>query len=446
MNIAFEISPLLTASGVFGDRSGVYRYMFGLITSLKQILTAKNKNARIVLFSFNRSLLLNQLNHDLTNLLSDKTFVFLNNFAEFRGQPKIGSWIKRSSRKFVLLKFFLSIIDKLIHIKVLYNKAREYVHNRNYLCFLDRNFKKSKVKIIFHSETGFQSISGYKNIITVYDLTTLLFPNFHRSETIDLHSRKFNFVYDYVDGMICISKSTKKDLISFFPSFAEKKIIVIYPGLNQNVVTLNNSDDDLFNDLRSLIRTKQQSLVVKKYLLHYGTFEPRKNLFNLVRAFIDLQETKNIPSDFKLVLIGGTGWGNVKSTIIDYIEETFPNKKKRNIIILDFLSDKYLTFLIKKAYAVVYPSLYEGFGLPVLESMALGTPVICANNSSLPEVGDKAVLYFDTQNLQDFKEKIKLLVGNSRLAKELSKKGAKQSKKFTWKKSALKLYSFLETL
>ena len=447
MNIAFEISPLLTASGTFGDKSGVYRYIYGLITSLAKTISQKNYQSKIILFTYNRSLLSNFHNLDIFSLLNQKNYIFLNKFYEFRGEPKIGTSIKKISFKSSLIKFLFKLIDKFFHVKIIYNNLREKIHQKQYLKYINDEFKKNNVRIIFNSETGFYPLKNYKHIITIYDLTPNLFPLYHRSETIDLYQGKIDFAKNYCHGIICISQSTKKDLLKYYPSFKKKKIIVAYPGINSSInQSITKEEEKIFDDIVSFAKKNGQCLSEKKYLLYFGTFEPRKNVISLVKAFINLQESIEIPSGFKLVLIGGEGWGNTKKITVDYLNENFPIKSKSNIILFNYLSDKYLFTLIKNAYATVYPSLYEGFGLPVLESMKLGTPVICSNNSSLPEVGGEAVLYFNTNNNQDLKDKIKLLIGNSRLAKELSKKGIEQSKKFDWKETAKKLYQFCNDL
>lgn len=442
-NIAFEISPLLTASGTFGDKSGVYRYMVGLISALASLNIVKKNNTKIVLFTFNRQLFLNPLNPDLINLFNNKSYIFLNKFQDFRDQPKVGFFIQHFSERILVVKIFFKIINKFINIKNLYQSIRKNVHYNNYLYYLNKEFKKNDVKIIFHSETGFHNMNGYKHILTVYDLTTLLFPHFHRPETIDLHRRKFIFLYNHCDGIVCISKSTKNDLLYYFPLLKKKKIITAYPG--SSFVSNNDIKSSLIK-MVNFISGKKVSIETKKYLLYFGTFEPRKNLFYLIRAFLDLLESNKIPSDFKLVMIGGEGWGNTKSQIINYLKENYLIEEKIPIIISNYINDKNLIKIIKNAYALVYPSLYEGFGLPVLESMTLRTPVICSRNSSLIEVGGDAVLYFNPKDFFDLRNKIEYIINNPKISQTLSKKGILQSKKFSWKKSSQQLYDFLQDL
>lgn len=460
MNIAFEISPFITASGAFGDKSGVYRYMYGLISSLSEKLEQKDKNAKIVLFSFSLDLIKQPLNFDILKLTDKKNIIILNKYPKFKNNQDFEN---AAIFNLPFLKLCVKAVNKLFNIKFniksLYLNCLNRIKFNKYLSFLTHDFKKNKVSIIFHSQTGFFPLTNFKfkHISTIYDLTPIFMEQYHRAETQNLLLRKLKFVKKFCDGIICISQSTKKDLICYSKAFKNKKIVIAYPGLDPNFqsyshrqppaasrqsLTLSNKCLTEANDLKLILNN---NIPPKKYLLYYGTFEPRKNLIYLVKAFADLKENKEIPDDFILVLCGGDGWGNIKRNIKNYLRENYISKEK-SVIVIDYLNDNYLRLLIKNAYAVVYPSLYEGFGLPVLESMALGTPVICSNNSSLPEVGKDAVLYINPADFLDLKNKIKYLINNPAVAKKLSEKGIIQSKKFTWEKTAKKVMSFLETL
>lgn len=442
MNIAFEISPLLLASGSFGDKSGVYRYMTGLISSLEKI--SKKNGQKIVLFSFDRNLLFSQVNPYLFEIVNNKNFVFINNYSEPIIQPVVGSYVRNKILKLFGFKQILRISNRIFKMKRLYDYLREQVHEKNYLKFLKFELKKNGVTHIIHSNTSFKVIGNFKNIQIIYDLTPLLFPFNHRHETLDLFSKQLEFSKNHCQGIISISKSTKNDLFKYYPAFRNKKVKIVYPGTNE---VLNKKEDNTFyNEIIQLLKINHQSLFKNKYLIYFGTFEPRKNIIYLVRSFVDLQKAGSIPQDFKLLLVGGEGWGNIKCKIRDYVSEEFPLLSKRNIIMLDYIADKYLYNLVKNAYATVYPSLYEGFGLPVLESMQLGTPVISSDNSSIPEVGGNAILYSKVNNYFDLKNKIKILINDQKLAKDLSKKGLIQSQKFNWEKSGKKAYEFFKTL
>lgn len=445
MNIGIEISPLLTASGGFGDKSGVYRYMYGLIDALSKTVAEKDKNAKIIFFSFNRDLLNYPLNPEILKLISHPNISLINNIPALPTQDILDYDLFA----FPLIRYIARIVNNIFKISDLFIKYQIDKRFQIYIDFLTNELDKGKVKIIFHSETGFYYLKEFVNVITIYDLTALLMPEFHREQTVDLQKRKIKFTNKYVDGIICISNSTKKDF-NKLPTFSKKKNIeVIYPGLDEAFKKLqNNSSKRIsFTDLNLILAHHHKNKIEKKkYLLYYGTFEPRKNLIYLVKAFTDLQENNEIPADYKLVLMGGEGWGHIKNSIRNFVKENFPIQSKNNILILDYLSDEYISEFIRNAYAVVYPSIYEGFGLPVLESMALGTPVICSNTSSLPEVGKDAVLYIDPANFTDIKQKIKYLVDNPKISVDLAEKGKNHSRKFNWEQSADKLYRFLSSL
>ncbi len=442
MNIAFEISPLITASGTFGDKSGVYRYTYGLLTHLIDKMILEDPKTQIVLFTFAPTMLSFSLNPEIFALIQRKNITLYGydkkiNIKKIRGNF-LSDWLY-----IPFLKTVLSILDKIIHFRAIYAKLKDDLKFKKYIKELETNFKKLDVKIVFHSETGFFPLQGFKNIITIYDLTTILIPAFHRGETVDLQTRKIRFTKNFCDAVIAISESTRNDLLGYSDSFKKKKIIVGYPGLDSNFISVNALDMNNLNKIVNQLHTKLES---KKYFLYYGTFEPRKNAVYIVRAFEELKENNEIPPDFKLILIGGKGWGKVKQLVQDFIIENYPFPNNSPVVLLDYIHDKYLYSFIKHAYAVVYPSFYEGFGLPVLESMSIGTPVICSDTSSLPEVGGDAVIYVNPKDYYDVKEKMKYLVNNPQVTTELSKKGVEQSKKFNWTDTAEKVYSFLNEL
>lgn len=440
MNIAFEISPLMTASGSFGDKSGVYRYTYGLILSYAKMLQEKDKSKKIYLFSFNYDLLKQPLNPELYNLFKKKNVIFLNSFPKIDKDKTIDDEYIRN----YFLKNVAKIINKILPFKLIYRKIRDRFRFDAYLRLLDREFKKNSIQTVVHSETCFYPLSNYKHVITIYDLTTVFVPEFHRAETIDLQKRKLRFANDYCDGIICISESTKQDLLSYSNNFNNKKIMIGYPGIDSAFKSPVLKSADL--TALCQINNKKVELKSKKYLLFYGTFEPRKNLFYILRAFLDLLESKKIPKDFKLLMIGGQGWGKVKTRVIEYLKENYPTEEKLPVIISNYANDNYLKKIIKNAYALVYPSFYEGFGLPVLESMYIGTPVICSRNSSLTEVGGDAVLYVNPKDFMNLRYKMAYLVNNPNIAKEMVKKGEIQSKKFSWEDSSHKLYDLLKSL
>jgi len=441
MNISFEISPLITASGSYGDKSGVYRYMYGFLSALIEKVKSSDNDDTITLFTFSPDLFTSSLNPDIAKLIDNKKVLILGYTDEY-SLPKQNESSIKDFFSIPLIKEPLRLFNNIFKIRTIYDKIRNKYKFLKYIAELTREFKKLNITTVIHSETGFYHLQDFKNIITIYDMTTIIIPNLHREATCDLQSRKLDFAKQFCDGLIVISKSTKKDLKKYSEKFEAKKMVVAYPGMNKQLLSRSKG----INEINTLLKSHHNKLEKNEYLLYYGTFEPRKNIMSIVRAFSELYFANQIPKDMKLVLIGGRGWGKVKEEVLRFIHEAAPSVDKSPFIVLDFLSDEYLASFIRNAYALLYPSLYEGFGLPVLEAMTLGTPVITSDSSSLPEVGGDAVLYVKPKNYINIKNKIEYLVHHPEVAKNLHLEGLKQSKKFSWKNSAKAVYNFIEEL
>ena len=158
-----------------------------------------------------------------------------------------------------------------------------------------------------------------------------------------------------------------------------------------------------------------------------STLEPKKNFIKLIEAYILLKEKHNIIE--KLVITGKDGWFFKK--IID-----IPAKYKRDIIFKGYVSNEKLVEMYQKAKIFVYPSMYEGFGLPVIEAMACGCPVITSNVSSLPEVAGSAAYYVNPYRVEDIERGLNFLLNNKSLRVDFSQKGLRQSRKFSWQTCA----------
>ena len=168
--------------------------------------------------------------------------------------------------------------------------------------------------------------------------------------------------------------------------------------------------------------------------------QPRKNIARLIEAFSHvLKKTKK--KDLQLVIVGKKGWQYEE--ILEAPEKFHVSEQVK---FLDFVSDEDLPSLYTHALCYVLPSLYEGFGLPVLEAMKYDCPVITSNVSSMPEAGGDAALYVDPKNVSDIAEKIVSLIDSEKLRKELIEKGKKQIKKFSWEKAAKETLAVLENL
>ena len=199
-----------------------------------------------------------------------------------------------------------------------------------------------------------------------------------------------------------------------------------------------NNDYKLSNELEAEI-LKKFNVVNKNYLFFVSTIEPRKNIVTLIKAFESLKEKKE-NTTLKLILAGGLGWKY--QDVIDAIENA---KFKEDINLAGYISKEEKECLFKNAKCFVYPSLYEGFGLPILEAMSKEAIVVTSNISSIPEVAEKAAIYFDNvYDSNELSEKIeKAMFMNEEERNKYIDLGKKQVSKFTWEKCTKEIMSVL---
>lgn len=255
-------------------------------------------------------------------------------------------------------------------------------------------------------------------VVTVHDLGYRYFPDAHpltQRLYLDLSTR---FSARAAQHVLADSEATKRDLTQFYGTSPEK-ISVVYPGRDE---TLTRVD-------AAAVRAKYN--LPEKYLLHVGTLQPRKNLLRLIEA------VSHQPLAISLVLAGRAGWLS---------EPIITAARAANVRWLEFVPDKDLAGLYSGAEAFVFPSLYEGFGFPVLEAMACGTPVICADTSSLPEVAGDAALRVNPLDTAALAAAIERILTDAELRAALITKGYEQVKKFSWAKAAQETWKVLASV
>jgi glycosyltransferase involved in cell wall biosynthesis len=261
-------------------------------------------------------------------------------------------------------------------------------------------------------------IKAKYRVTTVHDLSFHLHPDWHPKERVEYFEKYFWDEIVKSDRIITGSHYSKQELLEYI-DFDADKVDVIYHG-----VDLNNFKSYSKEILQN---SKKQFCLPEKFILSVGSIEPRKNLLSLLSAYKNL--SKKQKEEYKLVLVGFKGWRN------DDVM-TILNEEENNIIYLGYLSDLELAYVYNLASLFCYPSFYEGFGLPPLEAMACGTPVITSNITSIPEVCEDAAIYVDPYSVQDIKEKMALLLQDTALQKKMIEKGLQRVKQFTWDKSA----------
>jgi len=286
------------------------------------------------------------------------------------------------------------------------------------------HYTKNKIDVFFSPAHYAPRFSFCPTVVTIHDLSYFYYPQEFLKKDLFKLKQWTDYSVNRAKKVITVSKTTKKDLVKYYPHI-EPKIKVIYNGMEKEE-SENNTPSTNFKSLTS-----------QKYILYVGTLQPRKNIVTLIRAFRLFHA--NHP-EFKLVIAGKRGW--LFDLIFKEAQDLYVNE---HIIFPGYVSDEELVGLYRKAFCFVLPSLYEGFGIPVLESMNYGCPVIASFNSSLPEVGGDACLYIDPQKPEDIVSKLELLLEDKTLRKELIKKGKGRISFFSWTKCGKETLELLQS-
>lgn len=295
-------------------------------------------------------------------------------------------------------------------------------------------FSPKKPDVFFTPSHYLPRFSPVPTVMSIMDVAYLKFPEYFAEK--DLYQLKNWTAYSVRKAahIITISNSSKDDIIKAY-NVPEERVSVVYPGI-KDMTSLNPHVYGM-----SELRTKYG--IGESYILSVGTLQPRKNTARLIEAFSKVIHGKHSSKtdSLQLVIVGKKGW-----LYEDILEAPKKYDVSDRVKFLDFVPDDDLAELYKHAICYVLPSLYEGFGLPVLEAMKFDCPVITSNISSLPEAAGDAALFVDPLNTDDIAEKIRKLVDNENLRKELIKKGREQIKKFNWEKSAEETLAILEEI
>ncbi len=269
------------------------------------------------------------------------------------------------------------------------------------------------------------------SVVSVHDLTLLLYPDQHTRKNIKLYQNNLQTILGKVDRIIASSQATKRDLIQHL-QISENKI---------DVVLLSIADSfQRVDDLRIIARVKEKYQITGDYFFFLSTLEPRKNLVRIIEAYHQVLSRREMPT-FTLVIGGQKGW------LYEDIFEIVKNLQlESKVKFLDYVADEDRAALYSGAYLTLYPSLYEGFGLPVLEALTCGSPVITSNVSSLPEVAGDAALLVNPLSTNEISEAMLKLVKNKDLRSKLINQGFKQAKNFSPSKTARETMAIYEEL
>ena len=268
---------------------------------------------------------------------------------------------------------------------------------------------------------------GRITVATMHDFSWLHHPEWHPAERVEEMTRNFRENIGKIDAVITDSNFVREEALSILP-LPPEKIRSIHCGVDHSFFFPRSS---------ALVEETLRSLSLpERYILQTGTFEPRKNILRTIRGWAGLPE--KIRREFPLLLAGAEGWKNRE---IEREVAATPG-----VISLGRVSEEILAVLYSGASLFVYPSLYEGFGLPLLEAMACGAPVLASRASSLPEVCGDGARLFDPQSMEELTSSMEELLNDEKLRHSLSCRGLSRAAGFSWRKSAEEHSSFFASL
>ncbi len=317
--------------------------------------------------------------------------------------------------------FFSSMRRKLIFLEIKKENIRKYRFPPTFLDILWNrlhvfNIEKLVGKVdVFHASDWTQPpAKTAKLVTTIHDLSFLRWPDSVHPKVLAAHTNRLKWVKKEADQIIAVSEATKKEIVKllFIPA---EKITVVPESVPEDVLKFKSPNK------KQLDKIKKKYKISKPYLFAYGSQSPRKNIENLVKGF----ESFNHKQKYQLVVAGR--WKT-------------DEKLSNSVISTGFLPRKEMLALFANCEGFLYPSLYEGFGLPILESFVLKVPVLTSIISSMPEVAGKAAILVDPKSVSDIGLGIKNLLERK---EDLCRLGTKRLKLFSWEKAAketLKVY------
>ena len=286
---------------------------------------------------------------------------------------------------------------------------------------LPRVLKENRVEVMHGPATLVPLLpAGYATVVTIHDLVAFLFP-----ETIP---RKYALymrwlitrVVKRADRIISVSENTKQDLIQVL-GVTPDKVTVVHEAAQPGFTPVR--------DQEMLDKVARRYGIEDPFVYHVGNIEPRKNLVRLIRAFLLMRSRSK--RKVRLVITGQKGW------LTGRLFKALDGKDlHEDVIFTGYVPHQDLPLLMNAAEVFVFPSLYEGFGLPALEAMRCGTPVVTSNISSLPEIVGRAAVLVDPYNEESIAEGLQSVVEDADLRKELSRKGLAQAELFSWERAA----------
>lgn len=281
---------------------------------------------------------------------------------------------------------------------------------------------------VFVSCDGFCSLgTKVPQCLVLHDLAFLHYPSFIPKSHLLYYKRYTPKMLAKAKVIATVSAFSKKDITSQYGTAADK-INIVYSAAKEIFQPITNEE-------KQAARTKYTG--GKEYFVYTGAIHPRKNLVNLLKAFSLFKKRQQ--SSMKLVLTGRLAW-----KYDSFVKNLKTYKYRDDVVMTGYVNEEEIRKLVGAAYTMVYPSLFEGFGVPVLEAMQCDVPVITSLNSSMQEIANEAALYAEPESPADIAEKMMLLYKDEKLRSQLIEKGRVVVKQYSWEKSAERLWQSIE--
>jgi glycosyltransferase involved in cell wall biosynthesis len=283
---------------------------------------------------------------------------------------------------------------------------------------------------IHHSPNFIGHPSSCKKVITVHDLSHLAFPQYHPKDRVKYLHKRLASSIDQADHIIVDSDFTRDSMI---------ELGLVHSSQAAKVTTIHLGVDRSFQKVSATVAQQaltEINLSYKAFILSIGTLEPRKNLVRLIQAYQALPAA--LAEGFPLVIAGGKGWKY--NSILDAVKNI---KAPHRVILLGYVPTKQMIEVLSSAKCFVYPSLYEGFGLPILEAMKCEVPVITSNDGALKEVAGNGALLCDVYDVDSIADCLRQVLESEELCKSLVARGKEQVTNFSWGKcseNTIKVY------
>lgn len=280
--------------------------------------------------------------------------------------------------------------------------------------------KKYKADV-FVSCDGFCSLNTrVPQCMVLHDLSFIHFPKFNKRSHVFFYKKYTPAFLEKARRIATVSDFSKKDILAHYNKIPDSKIDIVYSGVKEIFAPV---------DGYKKMHIKEKYTSGKEFFIYVGAIHPRKNLENLLKAFSVFKKRQQ--SGMKLLLAGRPAW-----KYEPFLEKLKTYKYRNDVVMTGYLEDLELNSLLGSAYAMLYPSLFEGFGVPVLEAMKCDVPVITSANSSMQEIAGDAALYFDPTDFNDIADKMMLLYKDEVLRKKMIQKGKERNGQFSWEKTA----------